>query len=99
MEARVKLPELWKIPIIGKRVRTAGEMRVKARVSAEIKRSELNVERDNTDTYSALLSSDFNVGSNLMLTVGTGMTRFVNRNLPQNNYFAVDISTTLTIKF
>ena len=99
VEARVKLPELWKIPIIGKRVRTAGEMRVKARVSAEIKRSELNVERDNTDTYSTLLSSDFNVGTNLMLTVGTGMTRFVNRNLPQNNYFAVDISTTLTIKF
>ncbi|MBA7528007.1 hypothetical protein ES705_20190 [subsurface metagenome] len=99
VEARVKLPELWKIPIIGKRIRTAGEMKVKARVSAEIKRSELNVERDNTDTYSTLLSSDFNVGSNLMLTVGTGMTRFVNRNLPQNNYFAIDINTTLTIKF
>ena len=99
VEAHVKLPELWKIPIIGKRIRTAGEMRVKARFSAEIKRSELNWEKDNTDTYSTLLSSDFNVGSNLMLTVGSGMTFFVNRALSQNNYFAVDISTTLTIKF
>ncbi|MEE9316243.1 MAG: hypothetical protein V3U97_03945, partial [bacterium] len=99
VEAHVKLPELWKIPIIGKRVRTAGEMKVKARFSAEIKRSELNWEKDNTDTYSTLLSSDFNVGSNLMLTVGSGMTFFVNRALSQNNYFAVDISTTLTIKF
>ncbi len=99
MEARLKLPELWKLPIIGKQVRTAGEMKVKGRLSAEIKRSELNVERDNTDTYSALLSSDFNVGTNLMLTVGTGITRFINHNLEQNNYFAVDVNTTLTIKF
>ncbi|MFB0527119.1 MAG: hypothetical protein ACETVO_06595, partial [bacterium] len=99
LEARLQLPELWKIPIIGKRVRTAGEMRIKARFSAEIKRSELNVDRDNTDTYSALLSSDFNVGTNLMLTVGTGMTRFINHHLSQNNYFAIDVNTTLTIKF
>ncbi len=99
VEARLKLPELWKLPIIGKQVRTAGEMKVKGRLSAEIKRSELNVERDNTDTYSALLSSDFNVGTNLMLTVGTGITRFINHNLEQNNYFAVDVNTTLTIKF
>jgi len=99
VEARLALPELWKIPLIGKRIRTAGEMKIKARFSAEIKRSELNVERDNTDTYSTLLSSDFNVGTNLMLTVGSGMTFFVNRNLHQNNYFAVDVSTTLTIKF
>ncbi|MDH5174597.1 MAG: hypothetical protein OEW43_04995, partial [Elusimicrobiota bacterium] len=82
-----------------RQVRTAGEMRVKARVSAEIKRSELNVERDNTDTYSTLLSSDFNVGSNLMLTVGSGMTFFINHALSQNNYFAIDVNTTLTIKF
>ena len=74
-------------------------MKIKARFSAEIKRSELNVERDNTDTYSTLLSSDFNVGTNLMLTVGSGMTFFVNRTLHQNNYFAVDVNTTLTIKF
>jgi len=93
------LPELWKIPIIGKRVRTAGDMRVKARFSAEIKRSELNYESDNTDTYSTLVSSDFSVGTNLMLTVGSGMTFFVNRALSQNNYFAVDVNTTLTIKF
>jgi len=99
VEARLQLPELWKIPIIGKRVRTAGEMKVKARFSAEIKRSELNWEKDNTDTYSTLLSSDFNVGTNLMLTVGSGMTFFVNRALSQNNYFAVDVNTTLTIKF
>jgi len=99
VEARLSLPELWKIPIIGKRVRTAGEMRIKARFSAEIKRSELNYERDNTDTYSTLLSSDFSVGTNLMLTVGSGMTFFVNRALPQNNFFAVDVNTTLTIKF
>jgi len=99
VEASLKLPELWKIPIIGKQVRTAGEMRVKARFSAEIKRSELNWESDNTDTYSTLVSSDFNVGSNLMLTVGSGMTFFINHVLDQNNYFAVDISTTLTIKF
>ncbi len=99
VEASVKLPELWKIPIIGKRVRTAGEMRVKGRFGVEIKRSELNVERDNTDTYSALLSSDFNVGTNLMLTVGTGITRFINHVLDQNNYFAININTTLTIKF
>jgi len=99
VEARVPLPELWKIPLIGKRIRTAGEMKLKARFSAEIKRSELNVERDNTDTYSSLLSSDFNVGTNLMLTLGTGMTFFVNRALPQNNFFAVDVNTTLTIKF
>jgi len=99
VEARLSLPELWKIPIIGKLVRTAGEMRIKGRFSAEIKRSELNVERDNTDTYSALLSSDFSVGTNLMLTVGSGMTFFVNRVLPQNNFFAVDVNTTLTIKF
>lgn len=99
VEARLQLPELWKIPIIGKRVRTAGEMRVKARFSAEIKRSELNYESDNTDTYSTLLSSDFNVGTNLMLTVGSGMTFFVNHALSQNNYFAVDVNTTLTIKF
>ncbi|MFQ5867591.1 MAG: hypothetical protein ACE5IT_06310 [bacterium] len=99
VEARLSLPEMWKIPIIGKRVRTAGEMKVKGRLSAEIKRSELNWEKDNTDTYSTLLSSDFNVGTNLMLTVGSGMTFFVNRALPQNNYFAVDVNTTLTIKF
>ena len=99
VEASVKLPELWKIPIIGKRVRTAGEMRVKARFGVEIKRSELNVERDNTDTYSALLSSDFNVGTNLMLTVGSGMSFFVNHHLRENNYFAININTTLTIKF
>lgn len=99
VEARLVLPELWKIPIIGKLVRTAGEMRVKARFSAEIKRSELNYESDNTDTYSTLVSSDFNVGTNLMLTVGSGMTFFVNHALSQNNYFAVDVNTTLTIKF
>ncbi|NIM03695.1 hypothetical protein GTN66_06065 [bacterium] len=99
VEARLQLPELWKIPIIGKQVRTAGEMKVKGRFSAEIKRSELNYERDNTDTYSTLLSSDFNVGTNLMLTVGSGMTFFVNHALPQNNYFAIDVNTTLTIKF
>jgi len=99
VEARLALPELWKIPLIRKRVRTAGEMRVKGRFSAEIKRSELNWERDNTDTYSTLLSSDFNVGTNLMLTVGSGMTFFVNRALSQNNYFAIDVNTTLTIKF
>jgi hypothetical protein len=99
VEARLSLPELWKIPLIGKRIKTAGEMKIKARFSAEIKRSELNVERDNTDTYSTLLSSDFNVGTNLMLTVGSGMTFFVNRTLHQNNYFAVDVNTTLTIKF
>lgn len=99
VEARLTLPELWKIPIIGKRVRTAGEMKIKARFSAEIKRSELNVERDNTDTYSTLFSSDFNVGTNLMLTLGTGMTYFVNYHLRENNYFAIDVSTTLTIKF
>ena len=99
VEAGVKLPELWKIPIIGTQVRTAGEMRVKARFSAEIKRSELNVESDNTDTYSTLVSSDFNVGTNLMLTVGSGMTFFVNHALEQNNYFAIDVNTTLTIKF
>jgi hypothetical protein len=99
VEAPLSLPELWKIPLIGKRIRTAGEMRLKARFSAEIKRSELNVERDNTDTYSTLLSSDFSVGTNLMLTVGSGMTFFVNRTLDQNNYFAVNVNTTLTIKF
>jgi len=99
VEARIALPELWKIPLIGKLVRTAGEMRVKARFSAEIKRSELNYEKDNTDTYSTLLSSDFSVGTNLMLTVGSGMTFFVNRALPVNNYFAVNVNTTLTIKF
>jgi len=99
VEARLSLPEFWKIPLIGKRIRTAGEMKIKARFSAEIKRSELNWEKDNTDTYSTLLSSDFNVGTNLMLTVGSGMTFFVNRALPQNNYFAIDVTTTLTIKF
>jgi len=99
VEARLRLPEFWKIPLIGKQVRTAGEMKIKAVFSAEIKRSELNWEKDNTDTYSTLLSSDFSVGTNLMLTVGSGMTFFVNRALPQNNYFAVNVTTTLTIKF
>lgn len=99
VEARLTLPELWKIPLFGKIIKTTGEMRVKGRFTAEIKRSELNVEKDNTDTYSTLLSSDFNVGTNLMLTVGSGVTFFVNRVLPQNNYTAIDVTVTLTIKF
>ena len=65
----------------------------------------MNVEKDNTLTYTGSLSADYNVGSNLRISLSAGGSYFHNYEVkdkesnPVNDYYTINFSIQATIKF
>jgi hypothetical protein len=61
--------------------------------------SALNVERDNTDTYSLSTNADYEVSANFRISIGAGYSRLINRVKSDENYSTIEASGRLTIQF
>ncbi|GAG25385.1 unnamed protein product, partial [marine sediment metagenome] len=89
------------IPIFRKVIELKEDVRFKTSVNMVYKDSELNVEKDRTTTYNGSLSIDYNVGSNLRVSIGGGGSYFHNRqkDMDINDYMTLNGSAQATIRF
>ncbi|MFC1546695.1 hypothetical protein ACFL4O_03140, partial [bacterium] len=97
--ADFNLPTTWKLPIIGAVIKFANRLVLDSEAKVIIQRTDINVEKDNKDTYSFTLKGDYDISNNLKMTLGSGFSRvdFIDR--PEGNYYTFEINAEMSIVF
>ncbi len=65
----------------------------------EHKKSTLNVERDNTDVYTASVTGEYEISQNFRLSFGGGSSVVKNREKRDENLITIEINSSLVIQF
>lgn len=92
LPAGLKLP-FGDLMVFSNRIRTTDT------ISLTQKRSSLNELRDNTDTYTFTTSNDYELTSNIRLTVGGSYSYQVNKASADANFYSYEFNSLLTIQF
>jgi hypothetical protein len=77
----------------------SNRIRTTTTLSLAQRRSSLNATTDNTDTYSLTTSEDYELTSNMRLTLGLTYSYIVNKEYSDQNYFSYEFNTLMTIQF
>jgi hypothetical protein len=77
----------------------SNRIRTTTTVSLTQKRSSVNELQNNTDTYALTTSEDYELTSNMRLTVGAGYSYQANRVSSQANFYSYQFNSLLTIQF
>jgi len=96
---KMHLRKSIKVPLSSKKIEIDQNVRYNADFTATAKMSSLNVDKTNYQTYAANFSMDFDMSSNFRWRLGAGAlyANYVKRK--KNNYIAVNINTSLEIRF
>lgn len=94
----VSKPILWKIPF------TSTVLELKNRFTATsnlkyVKNYDRVEDKNNTDTYTMSLSGEYTISDNLRMDLGSSGTYYQCRTLLQDDYYSLEISSSLTITF
>jgi hypothetical protein len=92
------LPAGLRLPF-GDLVVFSNRIRTTSTVSLTQKRSSLNELQDNTDTYSFTTSEDYEMTSNIRLTVGGTYAYTRNKASADANFYSYEFNSLLTIQF
>ena len=57
------------------------------------------VNTNNTDSYALSLSGDYTISDNLRVNLGSSGSYFKNRKKKQDDYYSMEIASSLTITF
>ena len=61
--------------------------------------SAVNIEADNYQNFGFKISADYEISKNFRFTLGTNLTRYLFTYVPEQNYYAIDVVSKLTIQF
>ena len=87
------------IPFTKKTLPLTNRLIFNTNLNYSVKSSNLNVEKDNTNTYGVNSSADYEISSNFRAAFGLGWSRIENREKPDENYSTIEGSGRLTIQF
>jgi outer membrane protein assembly factor BamA len=87
------------IPFTNKTLPLKNRLIVNGGMKYVTRRSALNVERDNTNTFGLNANAEYEVSQNFRLSFGLGWNRVENIVKPDENYQTIEASSRLTIQF
>ncbi|MEW6557408.1 MAG: carbohydrate binding domain-containing protein [Elusimicrobiota bacterium] len=94
----VSKPITWQIPFSSAKL----ELKNRLTMSSSLKYArsiDTVVDNNNTDTYSVSISGDYTISDNLRMNLGSAGSYFQNRKRKQEDYYSMEISSSLTITF
>lgn len=94
----ISKPITWKIPFSS----TVLDLKNRFTMTSNLKYTkniDKIVDSNNTDTYSMSLSGDYTISDNLRVNLGSSGSYFKNRKRKQDDYYSMEISSSLTITF
>ncbi|MBI5574219.1 MAG: hypothetical protein HY919_06680 [Elusimicrobia bacterium] len=94
----ISKPITWKIPFSS----TILDLKNRFTMTSNLKYATNTDKIDdskNTDTYSMSLSGDYTISDNLRVNLGSSGSYFKNRKRKQDDYYSMEISSSLTITF
>jgi len=94
---RIKWP--IKIPFFKKKFQLTQDIKFDFNFATDIKRSELNIDKDNTNLYKLNFSVQYALSSNMRMTLGGGSQYYHNLEVPENDYISVNVNGALVITF
>jgi hypothetical protein len=97
--SNVSFPQGVRIPFTSHSLPLTNKLVFNSTVKYARLASSLNVERDNTDTYTLNADADYEVSKNFRLAFGLGYSRLLNRTNSDFNYSSISASSRLTIQF
>jgi hypothetical protein len=97
--SNVSFPKGFPIPFTGRTLPLTNRLVFNSTFKFSTLSSSLNVERDNTDTYSLNADADYEVSKNFRLAFGLGYSRLINRVQSDFSYSTIEASSRLTIQF
>jgi hypothetical protein len=92
-------PQGLRLPFSKKVYGNINRFTLDAKLNYEQKKSSLNFERDNTNTYSADLTGEYEISQNFRLSVGGGSSLTQNRARKEEGSFSFSITSRLVIQF
>ncbi|MBI4396120.1 MAG: hypothetical protein HY548_03425 [Elusimicrobia bacterium] len=92
-------PEGFRIPFTKKVFGNVNRLIMDSNLTYEHKKSSLNFERDNTDTYSLDLTGEYEISRNFRLSFGGGGSMLKNRGKKEDGYISYNINSSLVIQF
>jgi len=88
-----------KIPFFKKELHLTQDIKFDFNFATDIKRSELNIDKDNTNLYKLDFSTQYALSNNMHLTLGGGSQYYHNLEVPENDYISVNVNGSLVITF
>jgi len=100
----IDMPSTWKIPLLGREVKMVNRLKLSSSFNAEFSRSELNVDKTNTDKYNLNFSAEMDFSSNMRFTFGMGgqyqhYLREYQAEDKNNDYISFYLKSDLVIRF
>ncbi|HRY29877.1 MAG TPA: hypothetical protein P5079_07545, partial [Elusimicrobiota bacterium] len=92
-------PDGFRMPFSRRVFGKVNRFTVDSNLTFERKQSSLNVERDNTDVYTASLSGEFEIAQNFRWSLGSAGSYNKNREKKDENIITYEINSTLVIQF
>ncbi|MDO8734258.1 MAG: hypothetical protein Q7K21_03765, partial [Elusimicrobiota bacterium] len=94
----ISKPIMWKIPFSS----TILDLKNRFTMTSNLRYTK-NIDKiddgNNTDSYSMSLSGDYTISDNLRVNLGSSGSYFKNRKRKQDDYYSMEISSSLTITF
>ncbi|MBN2407592.1 MAG: hypothetical protein JXJ19_07825 [Elusimicrobia bacterium] len=101
-DAIINLPSKFKLPIFGKEISLLNRLKIIAEIRGEFSRSDLDIEKTNSDKYMSDIATEMDISSNIRWTIGFGaqyMEYLYGKYRKANSYFAFHLKTELVIRF
>ena len=92
-------PRGFRIPFTRKVYENVNRLIVDAKTGLEKKKSSIDVERNNTDTYSADMTGTWEISRNFRLAFGGGVSVVENRVRREDGLMSYNLNSELTINF
>lgn len=92
-------PKGFRFPFSKKTFGNINRFTLDTNLGLEQKRSTLNVERDNTDTYTLNITGEYEISRNFRLSFGTGGSRIKNRVQKGDSLMSYEMNSQLIIQF
>ncbi|MFH1416252.1 MAG: carbohydrate binding domain-containing protein [Elusimicrobiota bacterium] len=98
-DAIIDMPATIRIPLIGKELAMMNRLKVTSTLQAEFSRSDIDVDKTNTNKYLMSTSADMDVSSNMRLNVKFGGQYLDNIVKYENGYFSFYAQSEMVIRF
>jgi hypothetical protein len=92
-------PQGFRFPFTRKVFGKVNRFTMDTNLTYEHKKSSLNVERDNTDTYALSITGEYEIAQNFRLSFGSAGTMIENREKKDDGLMTYEINSTLVIQF
>jgi hypothetical protein len=96
--ADFNLPTSWRMPFFGT-LHLSNRFILDSELKLIMQRSDINVETDRKNTYSFSLSGDYELSSNLRITLGGKFSKVKFLERPKGNYYAFEVNAQMSIVF